>query len=109
LSETNLSKAILKGTNLHEANLYGADLHEADLYGANLQNTNLQEANLTDVKGIVCLGIDPRGYRFVGVQHDDGWRISAGCRWFTIDEAKTHWVNNNDALARINTLFEKTV
>jgi hypothetical protein len=104
LSKANLVEANLRKTDLREANLYWANLSKANLVEANLQG-----ANLTDAKGIICLGTDPRGYRFVGVRHDDGWRISAGCRWFTIDEAKTHWKNNSDALARINTLSEKII
>jgi hypothetical protein len=128
----NLKDAKGIGVDLQEAHLYGtdlrkADLSEADLWGANLQGANLHKANLTDAKGIVCLGTDPRGCRFVGVQHrgaislrehrgaislrehDDGWWISAGCRWFTLDKAKAHWANNNDVLARINTLSEKII
>jgi uncharacterized protein YjbI with pentapeptide repeats len=119
LSEAILEGAYLRGANLCEANLRAAnlqwadlreaDLRGADLHGANLRYVDLQYVNLIDTKGIVYLGTDPRGYRFVGVQHDDGWRISAGCRWFTIDEAKIHWANNSDALARINILSEKTI
>jgi hypothetical protein len=104
-----LSKVDLCGADLCEADLYGvnlcrADLCEADLYGVNLCSVNLQDANLTNAKGIVCLGTDHRGYRFVGVRYADGWRISDDCQWFTIDEAKAHWANNSDALARISTL-----
>jgi hypothetical protein len=22
---------------------------------------------------------------------EEGWRVDAGCRWFTFEEAKTHW------------------
>lgn len=69
----------------------GADLHGADLHGA---------------QGVVCCGYDTRGYRFVGVRHNDGWRVLAGCRWFTISEAIAHWTakGNKDALARIRIL-----
>jgi uncharacterized protein YjbI with pentapeptide repeats len=114
LSKADLWRADLRVVNLYKTNLSEADLSETDLReaileGANLQGANLYKANLTDAKGIVCLGTDPRGYRFVGVQNNDGWRISDGCRWFIIDEAKAHWANNTDALARINTLSEKII
>ena len=74
----------------------GHEIKRADLYGANLNG-----ANLRAVGGALCLGYDPRGYRFVGIAHNDGWRVLAGCRWFTLDQAREHWANNPDALARI--------
>ena len=81
----------------------GADLRGANLRGADLRGADLQGAYLRDAKGYVCLGTDQRGYHFYAVQWDDGWRISAGCRWFTLAEAKAHWEakGNNDALARL--------
>ena len=27
----------------------------------------------------------------MAIWHDDGWRIAAGCRWFTVAEAREHW------------------
>ena len=72
-------------------NLQGLDLHRAYLSGA----------NLSGAKNAIDLGDDPRGYRFIAVAHADGWRIKAGCRWFTVDEALAHWANNPDALARV--------
>jgi uncharacterized protein YjbI with pentapeptide repeats len=109
LCRADLYKANLFRANLQYADLQYANLQKANLYGVDLKESDLERANLTDAKGIVCLGTDPRGYRFVGVQHDDGWWILAGCRWFTLDKAKVHWANNSDALARINTLSEKTI
>jgi uncharacterized protein YjbI with pentapeptide repeats len=96
LIRASLTGANMLGTNLAEANLTGANLEGAYLNGANLRG-----ANLTGAIGIVCAGYDPRGYRFVGVRHDGEWTVAAGCRWFTIAEAKDHWANNRDALARV--------
>src|SRR5574343_419189 len=83
LSGADLRDANLSGANLRGANLYGADLRDADLYGADLRLT----------KGIVDAGQDLRGYRFIGrLPHEDKpLMIAAGCRWFTLDEAKAHW------------------
>lgn len=65
---------------LRWANLSGADLSGADLSGANLSGA-----------GVLCLHIgDPRGYRPVAVWHDQ-WVIFAGCRKFTIAQAREHW------------------
>ncbi len=79
------------------------DLRQAYLGGANLSEANLHGADLRGAKGIVCAGTDRRGYRFVGVLHADGWRVAAGCRWFTVPEAVAHWTakGNHDALARL--------
>ena len=103
LSEADLNEANLRGADLNEANLRGADLSEADLRWADLRWADLYKANLSGAKGAICLGYDLRGYRFVGIRHDDGWRILAGCRWFTVEEAVAHWTkkNNKDALARV--------
>ena len=62
---------------------------------------DLSGANLSGAIGAICAGTDPRGYRFVGIAHPDGPRIAAGCRWFTVAEARDHWANNRDALARV--------
>lgn len=80
------------------AGLVGADLHAADLYGAELARTWLHA-----MVGAVDLGTDPRGYHFVAVRHADGWRVKAGCRWFTVAAAVAHWTarENRDALARV--------
>ena len=108
LRGADLIHANLRGANLHDAslrgaNLRGANLHGANLHGANLHGANLHGANLTYATGIVCAGTDRRGYRFVGVLHADGWRVAAGCRWFTMPEAVAHWTarGNHDALARL--------
>jgi hypothetical protein len=93
----------LIGANLGGADLRDAVLSGAVLSGANLRGADLSGADLSVATGIKCLGTDRRNYRFVAVRHDDGWRIVAGCRWFTIEEAIAHWgaKGNKDALARV--------
>ena len=96
----------LRGANLYGADLYGADLYEADLRGADLRGTNLRgtnlrgaylrdanllEANLREAEGVIDGGQDTRGYRVVGWMHDDQLMIKAGCRNFTLAEARAHW------------------
>ena len=67
------------------ANLRGANLSMANLAGAYLSGANLIDA-----------GQDSRGYRFIGVP-TNGLHIMAGCRWFTLDEAREHWQDNPEA------------
>ena len=63
--------AIKNEANLSEANLYGAD-------------------SISD--RIIDGGIRSDGYRFLLTRTDPGpWRIKAGCRNFTLDEAREHW------------------
>jgi hypothetical protein len=109
LSNTSGTRADLRGADLNRAYLNRAYLSGAYLRGANLRGANLIDANLIDADligatGILCAGTDPRGYRFVGVRHDSGTMILAGCRWFTVAEAVAHWSTkgNRDALARVN-------
>ena len=94
--------ADLREANLHEANLHEADLREADLSeadlrwanlrGANLHGANLSEANLSEAKNFLFLPTqDLRGYSFCHAVYCDEWMIRAGCRDFTIEQAKQHW------------------
>jgi len=76
--------------NLSGANLSCADLYGANLYGANLSCADLYGANLSGAKSILRISsLD--GYDLVLVEHEDGPRIGAGCRWFTYEEARKHW------------------
>ena len=103
LSGADLSGANLRDADLRNANLHRADLRRAYLRGADLRGAYLRGADLREVIGYLDLGYDNRGYHFRAVLHDDGWRINAGCRWFTVAEALSHWSDkrNLDALARV--------
>ena len=105
LSGADLSRADLTYANLSRANLAYADLTYANLRGADMKDANLSHAYLTganlshaDLRGAdmggssqIDAGQDRRRYRFVAVMWDDGYRIAAGCRWFTQQEARAHW------------------
>ena len=83
----------LSEANLREADLSYANLTGADLSYANLSEANLSYANLSRARGIILLPVqDYRGYSWAhAIQTDDGWRIRAGCRFFTLQEAREHW------------------
>ena len=106
LREADLYGANLRGANLREVDLRGADLYGADLYGANLRGANLREADLrgadlyeadlrrADLRGADNIIIGPQrsdGYLFFLVKNDKEWRLIAGCRNFTMNEAQDHW------------------
>jgi hypothetical protein len=94
LCGADLSGANLRGADLRDADLSGANLRGADLSGADLLGANLSRANLHSVKGLLLLPVqDYRGYSWPhAVECRDGlWRIRAGCRFFTIAEARDHW------------------
>jgi len=101
LSGADLSRANLGGANLRGADLGGADLSRANLGGANLNGADLGGANLNgaDLGGaylsgayLVDGGQRSDGYRFVGWVKDSILQIRAGCRNFSIDEARAHWL-----------------
>jgi hypothetical protein len=98
LQFADLRYADLRDANLQDANLEGADLQDANLRGANLLSANLHGANLNSVKGFLLLPVqDLRGYSFThAIQTNEGWRIRAGCRDFSIEEAKAHWGEGYD-------------
>ena len=62
-----------------------ANLSEADLSRANLSEANLSRANL--ING----GMRSDGYRFLAIRDDENIVISAGCRRFSIPDARAHW------------------
>ena len=96
----NLKGAYLKGAYLKGANLKGANLKGANLKGAYLEDANLEDANLEDanlegayLKGayLVHCGGRSDGYaHYAHICNGKIW-IKAGCRYFTITDAKKHW------------------
>ena len=66
------------------ADLSGAFLSGADLSGANLSGATLPSTH-------VLLLTTQAGYPVFGVYQGGVWRIIAGCRDFSLDEAKAHW------------------
>ena len=74
-------KVALKGG----ADLRGAYLEGADLRGAYLGGADLGGSNLVDG------GQRADGYRFLGWIKNGILQIHAGCRDFTITEARAHW------------------
>jgi uncharacterized protein YjbI with pentapeptide repeats len=104
LRYANLRYADLSGANLSGADLRGADLSGADLRGAELRGANLSGANLSGA-GVVSLGYDTRGYHFL-LRKEDELRVTAGCRRFTLPEARAHWTtaHNEEPLLRAEIL-----
>ena len=100
LAGANLAGADLAGADLAGANLAGADLAGADLYGADLARANLAGADLSGADlflanlaraDLIDGGQRSDGYRFVGWIKGDVVQICAGCRDFTIADAREHW------------------
>ena len=93
LSGANLSGADLSGANLYGANhsganLYGADLSRANLYGANLYGADLYGEKITR---LIARADRMDGYRFMALELESGgFKIKAGCRWFTLPEFRAH-------------------
>ena len=95
LRNANLSGANLYGANLGNANLSNADFSNADfsnayLGNANLSNADFRGANLGD-SDLISGGQRLDGYEFYGQIKDGELWIKAGCRYFSIDEARRHW------------------
>ena len=89
------SGADLRGADLRVANLVGADLRGAYLGGANLWGANLWGAVKIRALRKTCSRTD--GHEFHLWDCEDGtWRVTAGCRFFTLDEAWSHWTQTRD-------------
>ena len=91
----NLARANLARANLAGANLDGAYLAGAYLDGANLAGAKLARAKINDKTAIGILRRAKRsdGYEFILWDCQEGFFIAAGCRWFTMDEARRHWTS----------------
>ena len=104
----NLSEADFRWANLSGAELRRANLSEAELSWANLSGADLSWAEITGATGIYLLHAqDPRGYSWPhAIQCDGGeWRIRAGCRFFTIPEARDHWGESYEGERRIGDMY----
>ncbi len=109
LSRADLSRADLSGANLSRADLSWADLSWANLSRANLSWANLSWANLSranlssaNLSGADLSGADlswfiqgptrSDGYEFKLTKFkDESVMVRAGCRNFTMKEARKHW------------------
>jgi uncharacterized protein YjbI with pentapeptide repeats len=103
LSWANLSGANLSGANLSGAYLSGANLSWANLSRANLSWANLSLANLGDgvlINRVTVRWLAPlcfsEGYSKTLCDVDGVAWILAGCRWFTLAEARKHWAERDD-------------
>jgi hypothetical protein len=79
----------------------GADLSGADLSGANLSGADLCGVDYRGTKigggGFIKRTDRSDGYEFSLFDCEDGqYRIMAGCRWFTLEEAWKHWSDTRD-------------
>ena len=72
-----------------------ANLDGANLTGANLTDADLSRAYLSGADGIIVLTETDHGYRVYVTQRAGEWRIGAGCRDFSISEARAHWGASN--------------
>ena len=85
-----VTAAVAAGADLARADPRGADLSGAYLSGADLREADFRGADLTRADGVLTIGpIDT--WIMYAVRFPDGPRIKAGCRWFTVAEAREWW------------------
>ena len=89
-SGADFSRANFSRADFSLANFYGADFSLANFSLANFSGASFYGANFFGVEGILHVGpVD--GWDMYAVRWDDGPRIKAGCRWFTVSEAREWW------------------
>ncbi len=94
-SRADFSLADFSRANFSLANFSGADFYKADFSlanfsGADFSRANFYGANFYGAEGILHVGPVDR-WDMYAVRWDDGPRIKAGCRWFTVTEAREWW------------------
>mgnify|MGYP003488841744 CR=1 FL=1 len=92
------ARANLAGANLAGANLARANLARANLAGANLADAYLAGADLAGAN-LIDGGQRSDGYRFVGSVKYGALMISAGCRYFALADARSHWSKSRGGTA----------
>ena len=95
LTGADLTRARLTGSDLTRADLTGARLTGADLTGADLTDARLTGADLrgATVKRLLRRATRADGYEFILWDCQEGFFITAGCRWLTMAEARQHWTS----------------
>ena len=89
-SGADFSRANFSRADFSLASFYGADFSLANFSLANFSGASFHGANFFGVEGILHVGpVD--GWDMYAVRWDDGPRIKAGCRWFTVSEAREWW------------------
>lgn len=95
LKRADFRKADLCNARLCGADLDGADFREADLGHADLTNADLSNADLsgTYLRGakLIHAGTRSDGYEFYAHMRGRRLWILAGCRYFTLEDARKHW------------------
>lgn len=82
-------------------------LYNPTVAGIRLDNIERWRIEFDRSNDLISLGFDSRGYLFVlGRDEKDGLVIMAGCRYFDFKDARGHWYDNDEALAKID-LAEK--
>ena len=84
------SLANFSGADFSGAHFSGANFSRANFSGANFSGASFYGVHFFGVEGILHVGpVD--GWDMYAVRWDDGPRIKAGCRWFTVSEAREWW------------------
>jgi hypothetical protein len=90
-----LRGAYLKGANLRDTNLNGANLGGANLNGANLRGAYLKGGIKLSAFVKTCSRSDDYDFLLWDCE-DRVWRLTAGCRFFTMEQAWEHWTKTRD-------------
>lgn len=81
--------AVEERADLRRANLRGAVLWGADLRGVNLQGADLRDEKITRLVGRVVRLTENHEF-FAFEMEAGGYKILAGCRWFSDAEFRAH-------------------
>jgi len=93
LSGATFIGADLRGVNLRDSRLSYANFHGAIMYDVNLEGADLEEVELRGAIGVHVLTLTSHGYHVLAVwsERKSHWRIQAGCRDYTVSQARKHW------------------
>ena len=90
LRYVDLRNVKLMNVDLSFSDLRGANLRGADVRGSKMTGVNLVYAYLDGIIGLPSVRVS--NYQMTLLP---GPKIHAGCRWFTIPQAREHWAPEN--------------
>lgn len=91
----------LRNANLEDCVFTNARMHGADLSGANVDGVSFDEVEARHIGGIIMLGELDTWIVTAHRASTGELRIKAGCRNFTLPEAKEHWDSDRTDRAEI--------
>lgn len=90
-----LEDAVFRACEMHRTLFIGSNMKSINVANSHFGAALFEECNL-EGSNLILLGMSQRGHSFVMTYENGIAIIRAGCREFTLDEARDHWPENQN-------------